>query len=80
VEVLICTPAVCNLIREEKIHQIYSYMQTGSKYGMQTMDNHLLELYGRGLVSAKNVIEHATDLEAMSRYLNLSTDLNAFDI
>jgi twitching motility protein PilT len=70
VEVLICTSAVRNLIREKKIHQIYSYMQTGSKFGMQTMDNHLLELHGRGLVSAEDVVEHATDLEAMSRYLN----------
>ncbi len=70
VEVLVCTPAVRNLIREKKIHQIYSYMQTGGKYGMQTMDNHLLELYGGGLVSASNVMEHASDLETMSRYLN----------
>ncbi len=70
VEVLVCTPAVRNLIREKKIHQIYSYMQTGGKYGMQTMDNHLLELHGRGQVSARDVMEHASDLEAMSRYLN----------
>lgn len=70
VEVLICTPAVRNLIRERKIHQIYSYMQTGGKYGMQTLDNHLLELRGLGLVSDKDVKEHATDLEVVSRYVN----------
>ncbi|WP_449240721.1 type IV pilus twitching motility protein PilT [Desulfoscipio gibsoniae] len=70
VEVLVCTPAVRNLIREKKIHQIYSYMQTGGKFGMQTMDSHLLELHGGGLVNTKDVIEHAVDLEAMLRCLS----------
>lgn len=51
VEVLMNTPAVANLIRSEKTHQIRSVMQTGRAYGMQTMDNHLRELAGKGLVS-----------------------------
>ena len=38
IEVLVCTPAVRNLIREGKTHQIYSSMQAGGRYGMQTMD------------------------------------------
>src|SRR3990172_9354407 len=37
-EIMIATPAIRNLIREEKIHQIYSAMQAGQKYGMQTMN------------------------------------------
>jgi len=40
-EILVATPAVRNLIREHKIAQIYSAMQTGKKFGMQTMDQQL---------------------------------------
>ena len=42
-EILICTPAVRNLIREGKTYQIPSVMQTGKKYGMQSLDDHLFE-------------------------------------
>lgn len=51
VEVLINTPAVANLIRTEKTHQIRSVMQTGRAFGMQTMDNHLRDLAGAGILS-----------------------------
>ncbi|HTX62591.1 MAG TPA: type IV pilus twitching motility protein PilT [Acidimicrobiales bacterium] len=44
VEVLVCTPAVQNLIRGAKTHQIYSLMQTGAQHGMQTMDQSLAQL------------------------------------
>src|SRR5206468_1314927 len=50
-EILIGTPAVRNLIRENKIHQIPSSMQTGQSVGMQTLDMSLLELVGKGLVT-----------------------------
>ena len=43
-EVLIATPAIRNLIREGKTHQIYSAMQAGAQHGMHTMDQHLAEL------------------------------------
>ena len=52
VEVMISTPAIKNLIREGKTHQIYSSIQTGSKYGMQTMESSVYELYDRGLISS----------------------------
>jgi len=52
VEVLIPTPAIRNLIREDKIHQIYSIMQTGQAHsGMQTMNQSLFELYAKGIIS-----------------------------
>ena len=52
IEVLIPNAAIRNLIREDKIHQIYSSMQTGqSKFGMQTMNQSILELYQRRLIS-----------------------------
>jgi len=50
-EILIGTPACRNLIREAKIHQLPSTMQTGQKAGMQTLDMALQELVGRGLIT-----------------------------
>ena len=50
-ELLIPTPAVRNLIREGKTHQIYSTMQTGTAFGMQTMDAALADLVRRGIIT-----------------------------
>jgi twitching motility protein PilT len=44
-EIMLCTPAIRNLIRENKVHQIESSMQAGKKYGMQTMNDALYQLY-----------------------------------
>ena len=52
-EILIGTPAVRNLIREGKIHQIPSAMQTGQKVGMQTLDMALIELVRRNMVTPR---------------------------
>jgi twitching motility protein PilT len=43
--VLVVTPAIRALVREDKVHQIYSLMQGGKKYGMQTMNDALYQLY-----------------------------------
>jgi len=51
-EILIGTPAIRNLIRENKIAQMYSTMQTGQQYGMQTLDHSLLELVRRNVVAS----------------------------
>ena len=56
-EVLIATPAIRNLIREGKSHQIYSALQAGAKHGMQTMDQHLAELVVAGRVSYESGLE-----------------------
>ncbi|HCM06737.1 MAG TPA: twitching motility protein PilT [Oceanospirillales bacterium] len=50
-EIMIGTPAIRNLIRESKIAQMYSAIQTGSSLGMQTMDQCLQDLLGKGLIS-----------------------------
>jgi twitching motility protein PilT len=50
-EIMIGTPAVRNLIRENKIAQIPSSLQTGKQYGMQTMDQAMIELYQKELVT-----------------------------
>ena len=50
-EIMIGTPAIRNLIREDKVAQMYSAIQTGQAVGMQTLDQNLQDLVGRGLVS-----------------------------
>ncbi|MCT7358923.1 MAG: twitching motility protein PilT [Thalassobium sp.] len=50
-EIMVGTPAIRNLIREDKIAQMYSAIQTGSAYGMQTMDQCLQNLLSKGLIS-----------------------------
>jgi Tfp pilus assembly ATPase PilU len=66
---MIATPAVRNLIREGKTHQISSAVQTGSQYGMQTMDQSLFSLYKRGLISAEMALARAINLEDLRRAL-----------
>ena len=61
VEVLVATPAVRNLIRETKIHQIPSAIQTGAKEGMQSLDQHLRELVKRGKITRETAQRWATD-------------------
>lgn len=50
-EIMVGTPAIRNLIREDKVAQMYSAIQTGRKDGMQTLDQHLQELVDKGLVT-----------------------------
>lgn len=60
VELLIPNPAIRNLIREDKIHQLYSTMQTGqTKFGMQTMNQSLMELYTKGHISYEDAISRS---------------------
>jgi twitching motility protein PilT len=59
-EVMVTTPAIRNLIREEKIHQIYSAMQSGQKFGMQTMNQSLVELVKKRLISREEAINRST--------------------
>lgn len=57
VEILVPNPAIRNLIREDKVHQIYSIMQTGQAIsGMQTMNQSLFDLYTRGLISYEEAV------------------------
>ena len=56
-EILVNTPAVANLIRTEKVHQIRTAMQTGRALGMQTLEMHLQELVRAGLISERTAAE-----------------------
>ncbi len=66
-EVLVCTPAVRNLIREGKTHQIYSAMQAGGKYGMQTMDMSLATLVRRNEISLTMAVDRCSNEEDLKR-------------
>jgi twitching motility protein PilT len=66
-EVLSATPAIRNLIREGKTHQIYSALQSGAKYGMHTMDQHLAELTKAGRISYETGLEKCHHVEDFNR-------------
>lgn len=66
-EVLVVTPAVRNLIREGKTHQIYSSMQAGAKHGMHTLDQHLAQLVREGKINYEVGVEKSHSLEDFNR-------------
>ncbi len=61
VEILIATPAIRALIREDKVHQIYSAMQAGKKFGMQTLNDSLYQLYVQRQVSLEECLRVTSD-------------------
>lgn len=74
VELLVPNPAIRNLIREDKIHQIYSMMQTGqTKFGMQTMNQSLVELYTKGHLSYEDAIGRSMVTEELITMLQKAT-------
>ena len=66
-EVMVATPAIRNLIRENKTYQIPNMIQTGSKFGMQSMDQELVNLYRQGSITRDSVLSRCTDYEYTSR-------------
>jgi len=68
-EVLICTPAVRNLIREGKTYQIPSVMQTGKKYGMQTIDDAIMELLEKKKISAEDAYINCIEKPKFVKFL-----------
>lgn len=68
-EIMIATPAIRNLIREEKIHQIENSIQTGGKFGMKTMDNSLLELYRKGIITKDTLLNQSVNLDYVKRFV-----------
>ena len=68
-EILVATPAVRNLIREGKTHQIYSTMQAGAKHGMITMDQTLAHLVKRGVIAQQMAYERCANTEDLRRLI-----------
>jgi twitching motility protein PilT len=70
-EIMVTTPAIQNLIREGKTHQIESSVQTGSKYGMKTMDMSINELYKKKVISSEVATTYSVDKEMLTRMMML---------
>ncbi len=68
-EILVPTPGVRNLIREGKNHQIYSAMQTGGKFGMQTMDAALVELVRKSAISREEAEKRSSNPDELKRLM-----------
>lgn len=66
-EVLKNNSAVANIVRTAKLHQIYSKLETGQNEGMNTLEQHLIELVAQGEITKKEAISHANDASIVSR-------------
>jgi twitching motility protein PilT len=71
-EYMVSTPAIRNLIREGKDHQLYNAIQTGQNYGMRTMDQSLVRLYRQGKISYESVYEYCIERLEVDRLINMS--------
>ncbi len=72
-EVMVPTPAIRNLIREGKTHQMYSSIQTGATVGMQTMDSALAALVRHGVISRQLAEERSNSPEELHRLMGAAT-------
>ena len=66
-EVLVVTSAIRNLVREQKVEQILMTIQTGGKFGMQTMNQGLAELYKKGQITYQEALLRSMDVEDLKR-------------
>jgi twitching motility protein PilT len=62
-EIMIGTPAIRNLIREDKVAQMYSAIQTGQAHGMQTLDQAMQDMLRKGLISKQDATSRAVNKE-----------------
>lgn len=72
-EVMIATPAIRALIRDEKEHQIYSTIQAGAKYGMQTMNQSLYDLYAKRLITLETAFDYTPNIEEFEHMVEQKT-------
>jgi twitching motility protein PilT len=68
-EIMVATPAIRNLVREGKTHQMYSAMQAGAKHGMVTMDQSLATMVKRGLIRHDIALERCANPEDLRRLI-----------
>lgn len=68
-EIMICTPAIRALVRDDKIHQIYSLMQAGQKYGMKTMNQSLGELYLKHKITLGDAMARSSNMQELNELL-----------
>src|SRR5258708_34563471 len=75
-ETLTNTPAVANVIREAKTYMLPGIIQTGKKQGMQLMDDALMALFDRGVISRDEALVRAEQQQLMRQHLNMPKKLN----
>ena len=68
-EVMVCTPAIRALVRDDKVHQIYSMIQSGQKYGMKTMNQSLAELYNGGKITVGDAMSFSSNIQELNEML-----------
>lgn len=68
-EIMMMTPAIRNLIREDKLHQIDTAIQTGAQFGMMTMDTSILNIYRNGLIDKETAIKQAINPNNVRKYI-----------
>ncbi|UCE25853.1 MAG: type IV pilus twitching motility protein PilT [Candidatus Zixiibacteriota bacterium] len=69
-EILVVTPAIRALIRDDKVHQIYSMIQSGQKFGMKTMNQSLSELYQTGKITINDAMSYSHNPQELSESLS----------
>jgi twitching motility protein PilT len=69
-EIMIATPAIRALIRDDKIHQLYSMIQSGQKYGMKTMNQSLAELYESSKIAINDAMNYSGNTQELSEMLS----------
>ena len=69
-EIMVCTPAIRALIRDDKIHQMYSMIQSGQKYGMKTMNQSLAEQYLTGKISLNDGMSYSQNPQELGEILS----------
>jgi twitching motility protein PilT len=69
-EMMVCTPAIRALIRDDKIHQIYSMIQAGQKYGMKTMNQSLAELYLGKKITLADALGRSTNIQELNEMIS----------
>lgn len=68
-EIMVCTPAIRALVRDDKVHQIYSMIQSGQKYGMKTMNQSLAELYNTGKITLNDAMSYSSNIQELNEML-----------
>ena len=77
-EILVPNGAIRNLIREDKVHQIYSMMQTGQdKYGMQTFNQSLATLYHKRQITLDTALQRSSNVDELRELIDRGSGVNA---
>jgi twitching motility protein PilT len=80
-EILVPNNAIRNLIREDKVHQIYSMMQTGQdKYGMQTFNQALATLYHKRLITADTAMQRSSNVDELKELMDRGSGVNTSNV